>query len=86
MSRPSDCTAVVSPEWEMLKAAESTVAATKAAVFVDTKPWFCVQDACPSFAGNRAIFADPGHLTGAFSAELAPVMAEALNKAQMPGN
>lgn len=81
LSNPSDCTGVVSAEWQVLKASESAAIATKGGAFIDTKAWFCIQDACPSFAGNRAIYADSGHLTGAFSSGLAPVVAEAFKKA-----
>lgn len=85
LSKPADCAASVSADWETLKAAESAAAASRGAAFMDTKTWFCYQGTCPSFAGKRAIFADSGHLTGIFSAELAPVLAEALKQAGVSG-
>ncbi|NSX38241.1 acyltransferase [Pseudarthrobacter oxydans] len=85
LSKPSDCSAPVPADWETLKAAESAAAADHDAVFIDTKPWFCFQDVCPAFAGNRAIFADAGHLTGAFSEELGPVLAQAFRQSGISG-
>jgi peptidoglycan/LPS O-acetylase OafA/YrhL len=85
LSKPADCNGVVSAEWESLKSSESASITARGGTFIDTKSWFCYQDVCPSFAGNRAIFADSGHLTGAFSSELAPVVAEALQKVGVPG-
>lgn len=84
LSKPSDCTAPVSADWETLRAAESAAATEGNAIFVDTKPWFCFQNVCPAFAGNSAIFADTGHLTGTFSAELGPVLSQALKQSGVP--
>ncbi|ELT45960.1 putative acyltransferase [Arthrobacter nitrophenolicus] len=85
LSSPSDCSGSITREWETLKTTEAAATTAKGKTFIDTKDWFCLEGTCPSFAGNRAIYADAGHLTGIFSAELAPVVAEAFTKAGVPG-
>lgn len=84
ISSPADCMRPIPDNWHVLKAAESTAAASAGAVFLDTQSWFCAGDRCPSFVGTTAVYADSGHLTASFSTRLAPVVAQALSDAQVP--
>lgn len=58
-------------------------AATQAGLgWVSMSRWLCTDDGvCPSQAGHALIHADGGHLTGRFSAALAPVLGEAISTA-----
>ncbi|MCI2956150.1 acyltransferase [Agromyces atrinae] len=83
ISKPSDCVRPIMEDWFILRDAESAVAAEKGVTFIDTRDWFCLGDRCPSFVGTAAVYADSGHLTGTYSARLAPVLEQALATAAL---
>jgi hypothetical protein len=49
------------------------------ATYVETAAWFCdARNRCPSFIGTTPVFADGWHLSAAYAARLAPVLAPVL--------
>ncbi|WP_164880165.1 acyltransferase family protein [Paenirhodobacter ferrireducens] len=80
-SSPSDCIGTVSERHKLKSEAESAAAQDFAnAHYVPTRSWFCFDDRCPVFASGLVTRVDRGHLTGATSTLLAPVLAEALSQ------
>jgi hypothetical protein len=59
-------------------AADSEVAESVGASFVDPTPWICPSDPCPLVIGNVLTYHDGGHLTRTFATALAPYLAAAL--------
>jgi peptidoglycan/LPS O-acetylase OafA/YrhL len=78
LSAPADCAREIPADWDILEAAEKDASAETGVGFVDTKAWFCEQDACPSFTGTTATYADTGHLTATRSGQLGAAVAESL--------
>ncbi|WP_171046694.1 acyltransferase family protein [Pseudarthrobacter sp. NamE5] len=85
LSTPKDCITTRSIEYD------KTQAAVFAAVpddlpnvsVIDTSSWFCGDDnRCPSFVNNTIMFADGGHLTGAYSKKLGPILRSVLVEQQ----
>lgn len=56
--------------------AEAVTAA--GATVVDPTAWLCTATVCPAVVGNLLVYRDSSHLTTAYSAALAPVLAEKL--------
>ncbi|GAA1038097.1 SGNH hydrolase domain-containing protein [Virgisporangium ochraceum] len=52
--------------------------ATAGATVIDPTPWLCTPKVCPPVVGNLLVYRDGSHLTTAYSAALAPVLAEKL--------
>jgi hypothetical protein len=48
------------------------------ATVVNPVPWFCTLSVCPVVIGNVLVYQDRSHMTTAYSAALAPVLAERL--------
>lgn len=48
------------------------------ATVIDPTPWLCTARICPPVVGNLLVYRDASHLTTAYSAALAPVLAEKL--------
>jgi peptidoglycan/LPS O-acetylase OafA/YrhL len=84
ISTPADCMRPIMDEWNILRSAERSSSDAAGVTFVDVEDWFCDGPSCPAFVGTMAVYADTGHLTGAFSSRLAPVVAEALGIEQLP--
>ena len=78
LSTPNDCLYTGGDLYHNLVATGSEATTAKGFTFVQTEPWFCVANRCPAFVGTTPVFADPAHITAAFSRELAPVLGEAL--------
>jgi peptidoglycan/LPS O-acetylase OafA/YrhL len=55
--------------------------ATKRAAidFVDPTPWFCAYDVCPVVIGSDVAYRDREHISTAYSTQLAPTLADALD-------
>jgi hypothetical protein len=49
--------------------------------YIDTRGWFCSGSACPMVVGNTVVYTDENHLTAEYSAALARVFQEALDRA-----
>jgi peptidoglycan/LPS O-acetylase OafA/YrhL len=47
--------------------------------FVDPTPWFCAYDLCPIVIGDDVAYRDREHISTAYSAQLAPALADALD-------
>jgi peptidoglycan/LPS O-acetylase OafA/YrhL len=78
-NRPSDCSGRIGERMDQLVATfKDASAAAGGAEVVDTRKWFCVDDACPSFAGSTPIRGDQSHLSQVYSEHLGAVMREAL--------
>ncbi|MDT7550972.1 MAG: hypothetical protein QOE84_3366 [Actinomycetota bacterium] len=77
LSDPQDCTGTVSERWRTYAGAEQAAAGRRAA-FVDPRPWFCAGERCPAVVGDLPVMFDGRHLTAAYAAVIAPLMASAL--------
>ncbi|MCW2816651.1 MAG: hypothetical protein JWN84_4106 [Nocardioides sp.] len=77
-ARPRACVAQVPEPYEVVAEAERQLAEQAGAVYVDSRDWFCVDDACPAFVGSTPVYADGVHLTEAYAKELADVVLAAL--------
>lgn len=75
---PSDCTAVVSPAYTAITAAERVITERAGAVYVDTLGWFCAAQSCPAFVDRTPIYADGVHITQEYADRLGDVMRDAL--------
>jgi len=47
--------------------------------FVDPTPWFCAYDVCPVVIGSDVAYRDREHISTAYSTQLAPTLADALD-------
>jgi peptidoglycan/LPS O-acetylase OafA/YrhL len=79
-SKPVDCVTQRAPKFDNNSEVERRAVAAlgDAAVYVPTENWFCVDDRCPAFIGNTALYADMNHISARASEELAPLMKSAL--------
>lgn len=77
-SSPSDCTKALSSGWTSFTAAEKASTVGTAVSFVDTSTWFCANLQCPAVIGSTPVEWDGEHLTQAYSQQLAPMIANAL--------
>lgn len=75
---PEDCVSELTQEWRDAQDGESAAAAAAGARYVSTRDWFCSWGRCPAFVGSTPVAYDGGHLTIAYSRELAPLIREAL--------
>lgn len=75
-STPADCETRLPENHGFLLGLESAAAAegNPDVEWVDTTPWFCVQERCPAFVGNTPLYADAFHLSAAGSLALAPLL------------
>lgn len=82
-STPADCVteraAVFDTQSEVGRRAVSELG--DRAVYVPTKEWFCVDDRCPAFIGQTALYADINHISARAAEELAPLLAEVIQPA-----
>jgi peptidoglycan/LPS O-acetylase OafA/YrhL len=76
--RPSDCVEQIDDQWRTISSAERTAADSAGATYVDTSPWFCVNQACPAFVGATPGRVDGFHITQQLSEQLAPLLKEVL--------
>jgi peptidoglycan/LPS O-acetylase OafA/YrhL len=67
--------AVLEPDRRALVARATAAAGARV---VDPVPWFCTTTTCPVVVGNLLVYRDESHMTTAYSAALAPVLADAL--------
>lgn len=79
-SKPADCVTQRAATFDNNSEVERRAVAAlgDAAGYVPTKNWFCVEDQCPAFIGNTALYADMNHISARASEELAPLMANTL--------
>jgi hypothetical protein len=78
---PKDCNGVVSGLFQAVAEAERQRAEAAGTIYLATEGWFCFDDVCPGFVGTTPVYAEGSHLTVAYSAELGPVLREALDQA-----
>lgn len=82
-STPADCETRLAGNHGLRLDLESAAAAegNPDVEWVDTTPWFCVQERCPAFVGNTPLYADAYHLSAAGSLALAPLLTGVLENA-----
>lgn len=84
LSTPADCQAETTPLYQRNLGIQKVSVAGYAgprALLVDTTAWFCEANICPAFIGTTPMHADEFHLTAAGSQELAPLLADSINRA-----
>jgi peptidoglycan/LPS O-acetylase OafA/YrhL len=79
-SVPADCMTEVSSLFQTVAVAEQRAVATagEKVRYVDTIPWICNRNTCPSFVGTSPVMWDGIHLTDNASAALQPLWTETL--------
>lgn len=81
VNKPADCVSKVDSQWLDMSEADRAAAKSAHVQYVDTRGWFCdAENNCPAFIGVTPVRADGVHLTGAFSQQLAPELADVLLK------
>jgi peptidoglycan/LPS O-acetylase OafA/YrhL len=86
LTGPSSCEYSPGDDWKGKTAAEvSGVAIARAqgidVDFIDTLDWFCTPaEECPALVGSTLVKIDNGHLSTDYSAQLSPLLAEALRQ------
>jgi peptidoglycan/LPS O-acetylase OafA/YrhL len=81
-SVPADCISQVDATWRSMARAEQDVAESVGGTWIDSRPWFCSQQAlCPSFVGSTPTKLDTYHMTMAYGQKIYPVMGESLRAA-----
>lgn len=78
---PADCISGVNPPWQAHAAEEQNMAPGAKAVWIDSQTWFCDGGFCPSFVETTPVKSDTYHMTHAYAAKIAPVIAEAFKAA-----
>jgi hypothetical protein len=79
---PDDCVREIPGIWRAVGGGESLAADAAGATYVDTSGWFCYSGRCPGFIGSTPVTVDGTHVSWKTSAELGPVLREALRKAK----
>jgi peptidoglycan/LPS O-acetylase OafA/YrhL len=76
----SACTQTVSAALVLAKRRQmiATAVAADGATVIDPTSWFCTATACPVIVGNLLVYKDESHMSTAYSAMLAPVLAARL--------
>ncbi|OAA26652.1 putative acyltransferase [Frankia sp. EI5c] len=59
---------------EPQRAIENRGALAGGAMIVDPVPWLCAKDRCPPIIGDTVVYYDKSHITGTYSAALAPYL------------
>lgn len=77
-STPYDCVSKISTAWDEFATMDQDMAARVKGVWVDSRPWFCSYDSCPSFVGHTPTKSDAYHMTIEYGQWIAPVIAESL--------
>jgi peptidoglycan/LPS O-acetylase OafA/YrhL len=80
-STPASCVNGVTPNWHARASVEQDLAKTFDGTWIDSRPWFCYEEACPSFASSTPTKWDDEHMASAFGMKIAPVIGEALQGA-----
>ena len=66
-------------------AEEEPAARAAGAAYVDTRPWFCAGDRCPTVVGSTVAYSDDEHVSATYARRLVPAMAEKLAPWLTPG-
>jgi peptidoglycan/LPS O-acetylase OafA/YrhL len=81
---PSDCISSVDVLYRPMilaeRAAVADVASPADVIQVETLPWFCNDERCPSFVEDIPTYDDSTHITAAYSHVLAPLLRSALSR------
>ncbi|WP_104193287.1 acyltransferase family protein [Cryobacterium sp. Y82] len=79
-STPGDCAYSPSSLYQKVIASEQDAIEQFGdfAQYVDIVPWLCVDESCPAFINNTPVFFDGQHFVREASAQLGPLLAEAL--------
>jgi hypothetical protein len=80
-SVPADCISQVENTWLWMARAERGVAESVGGVWIDSRPWFCTDGYCPSFAGSTPTKLDRHHMSTAYGQKIHPVIGEAFSEA-----
>jgi hypothetical protein len=79
-STPPDCISGVGSYWSEMAKVEQDLAASTAATWIDSRPWFCTS-MCPSFVGSTPTKFDVAHMVPAYGLKIAPVIDESFRQA-----
>lgn len=84
---PIRCVVRPSPTWLALEAADHAAARRAGLAYLDSRAWFCSPAGyCPSFVGDVPTMYDNVHATAAYMRTIAPVVQDALRRANvLPG-
>ncbi len=75
---PDDCLRGPSETFADQVADERAIAAETGVRAIDPGPWFCINDLCPTFVGNAAVYGDGLHMTAEYSRRIAPEVGAAI--------
>lgn len=77
-SVPADCISGITDDWYTISQAEQEIADEMNGVWMDSRPWFCVDGMCPSFVGSTPTKHDELHMSEAYGEKVSPAIAESL--------
>lgn len=75
---PNDCVGHVHGMWRSVAHAERSLAASLGGIWIDSRPWFCAQGACPAFVGSTATWHDEVHMSPEYGKIIMPALAESM--------
>lgn len=78
VATPNDCVSQPDKYWKDVRAADMAAANQRGAIYVDTLDLFCVNSACPSFAGGVPMKSDGTHMTIEYGEMIVPGLREIL--------
>ncbi|MCC9198015.1 acyltransferase [Arthrobacter sp. zg-Y820] len=73
---PSDCVSSIPSSWSETFSSESRMATANNWAFIDSRSLYCVDRACPAFAGGVATKSDRAHITIEYGEMIAPALRE----------
>jgi hypothetical protein len=78
VSSPADCVGVITGEWKDRAETEQGMAQAVGGVWLDSSPWFCVDERCPAVSGTTPVKVDGQHMTVTYAEKIAPALRESL--------
>ncbi|GAB2854370.1 SGNH hydrolase domain-containing protein [Myroides odoratimimus subsp. xuanwuensis] len=80
-SSPAECVSSVGGYWTDQAAADRAMIEDLGGEWLDASQWFCVEELCPAFVDQTPTKLDFVHMTTDYAVKIAPVMAEAFQRA-----
>jgi peptidoglycan/LPS O-acetylase OafA/YrhL len=77
-SAPEDCASPVDGYWVQQSLADQAAMKDLNGVWVDSRPWFCVDNECPAFVSTTPVKVDSVHMTTQYALKVAPAIKETL--------
>ncbi|MFN2521738.1 MAG: acyltransferase family protein [Mycobacteriales bacterium] len=78
LSRPQQCTASISTEYDAFLRVERAAAVQAGARFVDTRSWSCLDGRCPAIVAGLPVHFDGRHLSEPYARLLGPYVSQAV--------